>query len=48
MPAQTNRLYNYVAFLTALRPARNYQNVVSLEKAAQYIEEELSKAGATP
>lgn len=48
MPAQTERLYNDVAFLTALQPARNYQNLSSLEQAAQYIEAAFSKAGATP
>jgi len=48
MSAQTKRLYTDVEFLTTLVPARNYQNLASLEKTARYIEAEFAKAGATP
>jgi Zn-dependent M28 family amino/carboxypeptidase len=39
-------LYNDVEFLTSITPARNYQHLASLEKAAKYIEQEFVKAGA--
>jgi len=48
MTAQTKRLYDDVAFLTTLQPARNYRNLASLEKAVQYIETAFAKAGAAP
>jgi hypothetical protein len=48
MSAKIGRLYEDVAFLTCLRPYRNFANVRSLEKAAHYIQGEFEKAGATP
>jgi hypothetical protein len=46
MPAaNATRLRADVEFLTALRPARNYQNLASLNKAADYIHAELAKLG---
>jgi hypothetical protein len=48
MSAKTGRLYEDVAFLTSLRPYRNFANVRSLEKAADYIQGEFEKTGATP
>ena len=48
MKANQDRLYKDVDFLTSLNPPRNYRNVKSLDKAARYIESELSKAGAEP
>lgn len=46
MKANTDRLYNDVAFLTSISPARNFQNKGSLKKAYRYIEDEFEKAGA--
>ena len=40
MPANKNRLYNDVEFLTSIRPYRNYKNIESLQIAADYIEKE--------
>lgn len=48
MNAEIGRLYEDVAFLTSLRPYRNFENVCSLEKAAGHIAREFEKAGATP
>lgn len=48
MKADKNRLYSCVEFLTSITPARNYQNITSLNKASGYIVEEMKKAGATP
>jgi Zn-dependent M28 family amino/carboxypeptidase len=48
MSANTDRIYNDVQFLTSLKPARNYQNLPSLEKAAEYIRNELERTGAKP
>lgn len=42
------RLYNDVDKLTSLRPYRNYQNLESLNKAADYIFEEFQKYQANP
>lgn len=46
MKADTERLYNDVAFLTAIHPARHFQNRASLDKVADYIKTEFEKAGA--
>jgi Zn-dependent M28 family amino/carboxypeptidase len=43
--ANQARLYADVEFLTSLQPARNYQNLASLNKAADYIHAELAKLG---
>ncbi len=43
--ADRARVYNDVEFLTSLSPARNYENLTSLEKAYQYIKKEFEKAG---
>lgn len=48
MSANTNRIYKDVEFLTLITPARNFQNLKSLQKAYNYIENELVKAGAKP
>lgn len=48
MKATKERLYNDVAFLTSITPARNYRNRASLEKSYQYIAHEFEKAGALP
>lgn len=45
MKANTENLYNHVAFLTSIYPYRNYKNIESLQKAAGYIEGELNKIG---
>ena len=45
MKADKNRLYNDVKFLTDLRPFRNYKNVESLNRAAEYIKTEFEKTG---
>ncbi|GAA4027015.1 M28 family peptidase [Hymenobacter glaciei] len=43
MPASQTRLYDDVAFLTSLQPARNYLNLESLNRAADYIKTEFEK-----
>ena len=43
--AKPQRLYADVEFLTSLRPARNYENLASLNQAADYIKAEFSKLG---
>lgn len=48
MKANKERLYQDVAFLTSLTPARNYQNLETLEKCCAYIETELKRIGAQP
>jgi len=45
MSAQKERLYKDVAFLTTLRPYRNYKNLDSLQKVSNYIETEFSTIG---
>jgi len=47
MPTAANpaRLHADVAFLTAIQPARQYQNLASLNKAADYIYAEFEKLG---
>jgi hypothetical protein len=42
-PANTKRMRDDVIALTSIRPPRNYQNVQSLNKAADYIEAEFKK-----
>lgn len=42
LKADTDRLYQDVLFLTSLSPARNYQNLQSLKKAATYIHDHFS------
>lgn len=41
-------MYKDVEFLTSVNPARNFMNVASLDKVAQYIEDEFEKAGGKP
>ena len=43
IPAQADRMESDVRFLTELQPARNYLNLVSLNKAADYVFDEFSK-----
>lgn len=43
--ADKQRLFNDVKFLTEIKPARNYRNMASLDKAAAYVFDELTKAG---
>jgi hypothetical protein len=43
--ANATRLHADVEFLTSLQPARNYENLASLNKAADYIHAELAKLG---
>ncbi|GHA67726.1 M28 family peptidase [Pontibacter akesuensis] len=43
LTSNKQRLYQDVAFLTSLKPARNYQNKQSLEAASAYVYEELDK-----
>ena len=38
-------LTNHVQFLTELNPARNYQNIESLAKASEYIEQHFVSLG---
>jgi Zn-dependent M28 family amino/carboxypeptidase len=48
MRANTQRIYRDVEVLTSIKPARNFQNIRSLEKAFTYIADEFAKAGAQP
>ena len=45
IPVNKNRLYKDVETLTSILPARNYQNIESLNQSADYIFKELEKAG---
>lgn len=45
MKAQRSRLYKDVAFLTGVRPFRNYRNPDSLNRVADYIKGEFVHAG---
>ena len=45
MTANLENLYRHVAFLTSIYPYRNYKNVESLRKTADYIEVEMKKTG---
>ena len=48
MPAaDPARLYTDVQFLTSLQPARTYENLSSLNQAADYIHAELAKLGCS-
>lgn len=47
MAASLKRLYQDVEFLTSISPARNYANLDSLNKAADYIKAEFDKLGCT-
>ncbi|WP_133273910.1 M28 family peptidase [Hymenobacter radiodurans] len=46
MSANPSRLYADVEFLTSIQPARNYLNLASLNKAADYIKAEFEKLSA--
>lgn len=43
--ADSQNLHQHVDFLTSLRPYRNYKNLESLRKTADYIEDHLTKVG---
>lgn len=45
MEANTENLYRDVEFLTSIYPYRNYKNIESLYKAADFIEGELIQTG---
>lgn len=48
MPAtDQSRLHQHVAFLASLSPARNYRNLESLNRAADYIKQELQQLSGT-
>lgn len=42
LKSNIKRLYGDVDFLTSLKPARNYRNIASLNKAAEYIYDQLA------
>jgi hypothetical protein len=46
--ANKQQLYRDVEFLTSISPARNYLNLESLDKVADYIAQEFSKCGTSP
>ena len=48
MKAQKDRLYKDVEFLTSIKPARNFQNLQSLQKVCEYLKNEFSTVGAVP
>lgn len=48
MKASQERLYADVAFLSGIRPCRNYRNTGSLNRAADHISLEFKKAGLEP
>ncbi len=45
MEANKENLYRHVKFLTSIYPYRNYKNIESLNKAADFIEGEFKKTG---
>lgn len=45
MKANTENLYKHVAFLTSIYPYRNYKNIKSLQKTADYIEDKIKQIG---
>lgn len=45
MEVNTENLYKHVEFLTSIYPYRNYKNMESLRKTADYIEKEIQKTG---
>src|SRR5690554_1402059 len=45
MEANTENLYKHVAFITSIYPYRNYKNIESLQKAANYIEAKIKDVG---
>lgn len=45
MEVNSENLYKHVEFLTSIYPYRNYKNMESLRKTADYIEEEMQKSG---
>lgn len=45
MEVNTENLYKHVEFLTSIYPYRNYKNLESLRKTADYIEKEMQKTG---
>jgi Zn-dependent M28 family amino/carboxypeptidase len=48
MKAHKNRIYNDVDFLTSIKPARNFQNLRSLEKVCSYLRDEFVAMGTEP
>ncbi len=46
--AQTKRLYQDVAFLSDLRPYRNYLNLESLAQVCQYLHNQFNQSGFMP
>lgn len=44
----TNKLREHVRFLSELSPGRNYLNISSLNKAADYIKEQFTRIGLAP
>jgi len=48
MNARKDRLYKDVDFLTLIKPARNFENLDSLQKVCDYLKNELVSIGATP
>jgi len=48
IPIDENQLYSSVHKLTGIRPARNYMNIDSLNKAADFIRDEFRKYGYSP
>jgi hypothetical protein len=48
MKASQERLYADIAFLSGIRPYRNYRNPESLNRAADHISLEFKKAGLEP
>ena len=48
MPANSEKLYSHVKFLTDLRPFRNYMNTDSLESVVSYLKKHLKQWGYEP
>jgi len=46
--AQAERLKAHVSFMSEIQPARNYQNLKSLDAVGTYIEKHFKKAGLEP
>jgi Zn-dependent M28 family amino/carboxypeptidase len=48
MQASKEKLYQHVEFLTELNPARSFDNLESINRAADYIRDKFAETGTTP
>lgn len=48
IPVNTNYLHSTVKFMTDLKPSRNHENLISLNKNADFIEKKFAEYGYKP